>query len=258
MPKLIAQSFKSYYGKNGDKETVRKTLYAIASYSKAVVDGKVSGQMTDIQKRGDTITPTWQELYDTVDVAIQWYNHNHRHKSLGGMTPAEKRGELASIHQNEPVWLTQMELNELVLPVVDRVAQRGMVKVKDDYYFSRLLLDFEGKKVYLHLNQHDTSEVVIKDKDGVYICTAQKNANTVPTFSEETISQAEMKRVKGALKRNENQAKQLKAQIQENKVIEVASLDRLLGDEVATTHAKDSYDRFLGNDELEPLSIAVG
>lgn len=255
VPKLIAQSFESYYGKDGDKETVRKNLYAIASYSKAVVNGKVTGEMTDLQKRGEKITPTWQELYDTVQVAIEWYNHNHRHKSLGGMTPAEKRAELANIHQNEPIWLKEIELNELVLPVVERVASRGMVKVKDDYYFSRLLLDFDGKTVYLHLNQHDLSQVIIKDKDGVYICTAIKNANTVPAFSEQTVSQANVNRVKGAIKRKENQVKQLKAQIAENKVIEVASLDRLIGDDDLVGKPKDSYDRFLGDDEFEPLTI---
>lgn len=153
------------------------------------------------------------------------------------------------------MWLTDRELDELTLPVVERVASRGMVKVKDDYYFSRLLLDFEGKAVYLHLNQHDLSQVIIKDKDGVYICTAIKNANTVPAFSEQTISQADINRVEKAIKRKENSVKQLKAQIAENKVIDVASLDRLIGDDVVAVRPKDSYDRFLGDDEFEPLAI---
>lgn len=257
VPKRVAQSFETYHGKDADPDTVRKRMQAKIAYNKANVDGKVTGEMTSLQRKGEAITPTMDELRVVVEALIDEYNNVRKHSALG-MTPAEKRAELDRIHGGERVWLSELDLRELAVAVVEQTVSRGWVRHDNRFYFSQALVDWHGKKVYLYANDDSVAEMAVRDKDGVYICMAILEGNSTPAIPLDLLEQAEHRRVKQALQRTENRAKQLKAQIAENKVIEVASLDRLIGDDEMTIRPKDSYDRFLGDDEFEPLSIAVG
>lgn len=248
VPKMIAQSFDSYYGKDGDQDTVRQRLKAMQSHAKALTDGKVSGQFSPLQQRADKILPTWDELYHTVKEAINWYNNEHRHRSIGQMTPSEKRSELDMLHGSERIWLNEMELKDLACPVFKRVVERGVVRVDNNSYFAMVLTKWHKQEVFVYVDQHDASAVVVRDANGVYICTADYNGNAVAAMPKAMVEKAEENRENKRIQRKENDIKQIKAQKDGNKVIRLEQFDSLLGDSLPTAlPKKDEYASFLGD-----------
>ncbi|STZ63897.1 Integrase core domain [Moraxella lacunata] len=211
VPKRVAQSFETYHGKDADPDTVRKRLQAKIAHNKANMDGKVTGEMTPLQRKGAEITPTMSELKMVVEALIDEYNNVRKHSSIG-MTPAQKRAELDKKHGSERVWLSELDLRELAVAVVERTVSRGWVRHDNRFYFSQALVDWHGKKVYLYANDDSVAEMAVRDKDGVYICTAILEGNSTPAIPLDLLEQADHRRLDRAIKRKENQVKQLEQQ----------------------------------------------
>lgn len=211
VPKRVAQSFETYHGADADPDTVRKRMQAKIAYNKANMDGKVTGEMTPLQRKGEAITPTMDELRVVVEALIDEYNNVRKHSALG-MTPAEKRAELDRIHGGERVWLSELDLRELAVAVVERTVERGWVRANNRFYFSQKLVDWHGKKVYLYASDDNVAQMTVRDKDGVYICTAILEGNTTPAIPLDLLEQADQRRLDRAIKRKENQVKQLEQQ----------------------------------------------
>ena len=211
VPKRVAQSFESYHGADADPDTVRKRLQAKIAYNKANMDCKVTGEMTPLQRKGAEITPTMSELKMVVEALIDEYNNVRKHSSIG-MTPAQKRAELDKKHGSERMWLSELDLRALAMAVVERTVSRGWVRHDNRFYFSQALVDWHGKKVYLYANDDSVAEMAVRDKDGVYICTVILEGNSTPAIPLNLLEQADHRRLDRAIKRKENQVKQLEQQ----------------------------------------------
>ncbi|WP_115237068.1 Mu transposase C-terminal domain-containing protein [Moraxella equi] len=192
VPKRVAQSFESYHGADADPDTVRKRLQAKIAHNKANMDGKVTGEMTPLQRKGAEITPTMSELKMVVEALIDEYNNVRKHSSIV-MTPAQKRAELDKKHGSERVWLSELDLRALAVAVVERTVSRGWVRHDNRFYFSQALVDWHGKKVYLYANDDSVAEMAVRDKDGVYICTAILEGNSTPAIPLDLLYQPNLK-----------------------------------------------------------------
>ncbi|HHE3463469.1 Mu transposase C-terminal domain-containing protein [Pasteurella multocida] len=172
----VARQFDTYYGSGADRETVRKTLTAVVSLEKAVRKG--SSELTEKQKWAKGKLPTWQQFIDAVQAEIDHYNNKHIHKEIG-TTPARKRRELLA--KAEIIYITAVEARDLFRPSVLRVAQRGWINLFNNVYFSQKLLDVDGQQVQVSIDIHDPSSVIIRLKDGTYVCEAMLDGNNQET-----------------------------------------------------------------------------
>ncbi|HHT7857795.1 Mu transposase C-terminal domain-containing protein [Pasteurella multocida] len=172
----VARQFDTYYGSGADRETVRKTLTAVVSLEKAVRKG--SSELTEKQKWAKGKLPTWQQFIDAVQAEIDHYNNKHIHKEIG-TTPARKRRE--PLAKAEIIYITAVEARDLFRPSVLRVAQRGWINLFNNVYFSQKLLDVDGQQVQVSIDIHDPSSVIIRLKDGTYVCEAMLDGNNQET-----------------------------------------------------------------------------
>ncbi|EGP02668.1 phage transposase, partial [Pasteurella multocida subsp. gallicida str. Anand1_poultry] len=96
-----------------------------------------------------------------------------------GTTPARKRRELLA--KAEIIYITAVEARDLFRPSVLRVAQRGWINLFNNVYFSQKLLDVDGQQVQVSIDIHDPSSVIIRLKDGTYVCEAMLDGNNQET-----------------------------------------------------------------------------
>lgn len=208
VPKMIAQSFDSYTGKSGDKSTQHHRQRAIMSHNRAVIRGKSDDEMTALQVQGGKLLPTWQELYDTVAVAIIWYNNEHTHRSIG-MTPAQKRAELQERHQNEVVYPSEWEMVEMFKVGEKRTVKRCVIEYLDGKYFCGDLVNYHNQEVLIYADQHDLSHLVVRDFDGKYLGIAKLNGNQVDAFPKTMVEHARQKSDKARIKNKQMQIDQI-------------------------------------------------
>ncbi|HDR1420421.1 TPA: Mu transposase C-terminal domain-containing protein, partial [Pasteurella multocida] len=104
--------------------------------------------------------------------------YKHIHKEIG-TTPARKRRELLA--KAEIIYITAVEARDLFRPSVLRVAQRGWINLFNNVYFSQKLLDVDGQQVQVSIDIHDPSSVIIRLKDGTYVCEAMLDGNNQET-----------------------------------------------------------------------------
>lgn len=218
VPHQVAQSFATYYGRGADPETVRKTLSGVASLAKSIphevmpIDADV--ELTEKQKKALGKLPKWSELLAVVEEKVQEYNHTHRSSALGGLTPAEARAEKdKSMNPEDYFPITEAEAMELFRPSFVRICQRGYLRLFGSAYWHENLENWDGREVVIYADQHDPSEVIVRDKKGNWICNAVLNGNTVDAFPKNIVEQAKEKRAKRRLKRLEEKAQQVQAEI---------------------------------------------
>lgn len=220
VPKLIAQSFASYYGKNGDSGTVRQRQKAIISHNRAIIKGKSENEMTELQAQGGKLLPTWQELYDTVARAIDWYNNEHTHSSIG-MTPAQKRAELYERHQTTPVYPSEFELLEMYKVGYKRKVVQCVIEHLTGKFFCHELINYHQQEVMVYVDQHDLSYLVVRDFDGKYLGTAKLNANQVDTFPKDMVEYARQKSDEARIKNRKTYISQIEHEANKQAVIDV-------------------------------------
>lgn len=235
VPKMIAQSFASYTGKSGDKSTQHLRQRAIMSHNRAVIKGKSDDEMTALQVQGGKLTPTWQELYDTVATAIIWYNNEHTHGSIG-MTPAQKRAELSARHQNEPVYPSDWELVEMFKVGEIRTVERCVIRYLNGEYFCRELGDYHKTQVQIYADQHDLSYLVVRDLVGRYLGTAKLEGHKVDAFPKDIVEHARQKSDKARIKNKQMQIDQIKHEANKQNVIDAKEMLYELGER--TTHGE--------------------
>lgn len=211
-PNVAAQQFATYYGNGADRETTRKTLVAVQSLAKAEAEHKT--ELTPKQKHAKGKLPTWAELVMVVEAAIEWYNHEHLHRSIGDVTPAMMRAVIGeSMDENDIVPLSEAEAKDMYRPAFKRVVQRAWLKLFNKDYWHKALEPLDGQTVVMYVDQHDASSVIVRDLKGKYICEAKLDGNKRDAFPETLVEQSKRKRAERRLKKLSDEAAKAKAEL---------------------------------------------
>lgn len=220
VPSRVAQRFATYFGKGADSETVRKNLYAVQSYANAVEKGKTANELTDIQKRGEQLLPSWQELLTVIEEEVYRYNHFHHHSTIKS-TPAKKRAELieqlAAIGETiSPV--SEIEARDMFRPRFIRRVRRGRIEFSNKSYGHEALEYLDGQDVFVDIDIHEPSSVIVRTMEDVFVCDAALDWKTCDAFPQSYVEESRTKRQKGIKKRAEDKIARVDAE--NRKVIE--------------------------------------
>jgi putative transposase len=199
-----ARQFGSYQGKDVDAGTLRKAAADLAKEQRALKRAEQTGEVIQLS----TKAPSWKQFIDAVEIEVNAYNAQHRHRTL----PKHSSGPHAGKHMTpDEAWdamldptlqhrLGQLELRMLFMPALLRTAKRGEVQFLNQVYFSRDLMAVDGEQVRVHYDIHDPSFVLIFTLDGEYVCQADWNANKAEFFAKPVVEMAREKRVKARMK----------------------------------------------------------
>lgn len=176
----IARQFDTFHGTGADRDTIRQVSTAVISLDKAKRKGKT--ELTPKQKWAMGKLPSWNEFLQACQAGIDWYNNEHVHREIG-MTPAQKRRQLmAKMNAEDLVFITPVEARDLFRPSTLRVAQRGWLQLFNNFYFNTKLLDVDGQEVQVMFDIHDPSQVIVRKKDGTFVCYAELDGNKRDAF----------------------------------------------------------------------------
>lgn len=211
----IAMAFSTYFGAGADSDTVRQTLTAVDSLAKHQQDvTKIGKRLTAKQQSAIGKLPHWHELLAVIEQAVNWYNNDHKHTELGGATPKMVREYLlGQLDKDEYVQLTPNEARDMYRPSVVRVVQRAWLSVYNNDYWHKTLEDYDGKKVQVHIDQHNVQSVIVKTLEGKYLCDAILNGNKKDAFSLSLVERAKALRTKSALARLDDKAQKAKLEL---------------------------------------------
>lgn len=218
----IARAFPTYFGPNADSDTVRQTLTAVDSLAKHQTDvAKIGKDLTTKQKSAIGKLPHWNELFEVIKQAVDWYNNEHKHTELGGATPkAVREYLLGQLEDGEYVQLLPNEARDLYRPSVVRTVQRAWLSVYNNEYWHKMLEDYDGKKVQVHIDQHDPQSVIVKTLDGKYLCDAILNGNKKDAFPLSLVERAKVGRTNARLTRLDDEATKAKLELRKTLQIE--------------------------------------
>jgi len=174
----------------------------LLSLSNALRDGR---ELTAQNKKTIGILPTWRQLIDAVQAEIDDYNNCHEHSELPKvngkwMSPAAYRQLVLEQEGDDIEYMADGELREMFMPEVIRVAQRGWVALENNQYFSTELINVDRQDVRVAFDIHDPNEVIIRQMDGTYVCTAVWNGNTASPVPVARVQKAMNERAKRKIK----------------------------------------------------------
>ena len=247
VPNRVAARFATYFGAGADKDTTRKMLYAVKSGSDALVAGKDPQALTALQKKGQKMLPTWQEVLDVIAEEVYRYNYHHVHRSIK-TTPAKMREALIAKMTDDGMAITplsEMEARDMFRPTFTRRVQRGRVYYKDMGYGDEALEALDGSDVLVGIDIHSPQSVQVRDMDGVFICEAQMDYRTADAFPLSYVEEARQKRQQGIIKRAENKIRVARAE--DRKVLEHEANELL--HELATAQVIEAKCRQINNDD---------
>ncbi|THA10464.1 Mu transposase C-terminal domain-containing protein [Rodentibacter pneumotropicus] len=208
----VARQFETYHGSGADRDTVRQVSQAVISLDKAKRKGAT--ELTSKQKWAVGKLPSWNLFLDAVQEAIDWYNNEHKHSEIGYMTPAAKRRQLmAKMKKEDLVFVTPIEARDLFRPSVLRVAQRGWLQLFNNDYFSMKLLDVDGQKVQVMFDIHDPSQVIVRKKDGSFVCYAELDGNKRDAFPVSFVEKTRKERHARRAKLKQEQLDEINAEL---------------------------------------------
>lgn len=225
VPRWIAQQFETYWGQGADDETVRKNLYAVTSFAKAEKDGKT--ELTPIQQRGKKMLPTWKQFIDVVEQAVNYYNNEWEHSELG-TTPAAYRQALMdkmAVDGVAIIPLTEVEARDMFRPHFVRKVQRGWLSVLNNNYWHKDLEVLDGVEVVAYVDIHDASSVIIRHKDGRYVCDAVLDGNKRDAFPKTLVEQSREARANRRVKKLQDEI--AKAEAEKRPAIEAQKMATL-------------------------------
>lgn len=207
IPLAVAQQFATFNGTGADAEHVRITDRGIRSALTAMKGGL---ELNSVQQRAIKKLPSWRQLLDVVAREVDKYNHSHEHSELPKyngrhLTPAQYRQAVLETEGDEIEYLTELELREMFMPEVIRVARRGWVEVENNDYFSETLINVDGEKVRVAFDTHDANEVIVRRMDGSFVCTAVWNGNKQAAIPVTRMEKAQKDRTKRRVKLLEGQ-----------------------------------------------------
>lgn len=181
----VAKGFMTFQGTGMDGDTLRKNTNLINS-------AKRKGEVPNM-------VPTWKEFMVACEEKFDTYNHEHKHSSLGGKTPAEVY--YANFDMAWACPLTDDEALNLYRPFVERTPFRGEVRWINNIYFSQELVELPEKvKVRVAYDMHHADHVWISDLQGKFICIAEWNGNKVDGFAKSLKQQLKDNRIDGMVK----------------------------------------------------------
>jgi putative transposase len=185
-----AKTFATFQGTGMDGGALRKTTNLISS-------AKLKGEVPEF-------VPSWQLFMERCEEYFDTYNHEHKHSSLGGKTPAE-----VYFANFDPTWacpLTEDEELNLYRPFVERTPTQGEVRWINNIYFNRQLAELPSKtKVRVAYDMHHAEHVWISDLQGRFICIAIWNGNKVDSFPKPLVAKLKDNRIDGMVKRGQDQ-----------------------------------------------------
>lgn len=152
-------------------------------------------------KRGLIVLPTYDQYRDAIAQHYHEYNH-HPQKGLGGISPADLWGELAPV-------APAMSVDELTVVRESRKVRYQRVEVYNYKYGHAALGRYEGQTVFIDIDFHDASSVVIRDPQGRFICQAEQ-VTKQPWLPASRLEQLAQKRADGQLKRLEKKADEVR------------------------------------------------
>ena len=207
----IARQFETYHGTGADRDTIRQVSTAVISLDKAKRKGAT--QLTPKQQWAVGKLPSWNQFLDAVQAGVDWYNNEHVHSEIG-MTPAAKRKQLiAKMNAEDLVFITPVEARDLFRPSVLRVAQRGWLKLFNNDYFNTKLLDVDGQEVQVMFDIHDPSQVIVRKKDGSFVCYAELDGNKRDAFPMPFVEKVRRERHANRAKLKQEQLDEINAEL---------------------------------------------
>ncbi|TXE27119.1 DDE-type integrase/transposase/recombinase [Serratia marcescens] len=214
IPLAAAQQFVTFNGTGADDEHVRITERGIKS---ALIAMKGGLELNSVQQRAIKKLPSWRQLLDVVASEVDKYNHSHEHSELPKyngrhLTPAQYRQAVLEAEGDEIEYLTELELREMFMPEVIRVARRGWVEVENNDYFSEELINVDGEKVRVAFDTHDANEVIVRRMDGSFVCTAIWNGNKQVAIPVTRMQKAQQERTQRRLNRVEEKKEEILAE----------------------------------------------
>lgn len=230
VPRWIAQQFETSYVTGADRETVRKTLVAVNSLARAQEQFKTDAELTPVQKSAKGKLPTWNELLQVVEQAIDFYNNHWEHSSIG-TTPQAMRNVLAERMKKdglEVVPITDVEARDLFRPAFKRRVQRAWLQLFNLNYWHKNLEVWDGQDVMCYVDQHDPSSIIVRDLNGSYICDAVLNGNKHDAFAKSLVEMKREERANRRLKKLEDEARKAQLEKKPNLLIEHEMLHDLI------------------------------
>ncbi|MEN3258483.1 Mu transposase C-terminal domain-containing protein [Sodalis endosymbiont of Spalangia cameroni] len=215
LPRRLALRFQTYNGLSADPNGVRVQGQKLLSLSNALRQGK---ELNPVQQKTLAILPSWRQLIDAIEDEVQRYNHSHEHSALPkvngkSMTPAAYRKALLAEEGDDIEYLTPGELREMFMPEEKRVAQRGWVELLNNQYFARELIEVDRQTVRVAYDIHNPNEVIIRQMDGAYLCTALWNGNTASPVPVSRVEKALEARAKRRIKLAESKIQDAKDEL---------------------------------------------
>lgn len=209
-----ARQFASYQGQDVDSLSLRKVSAELAKEQRAIKRSAETGEVITLSNKA----PSWHQFIEAIDRAVRRYNTEHRHRSLPKgvhgkhMTPAEAwSAMLDPTLQHLP---SQQELRMLFMPATLRVAKRGEVQFLNQVYFANELMQVDGQQVRVQYDIHDPNYVLVFTTEGEFVCEARWNANRIDYFPKAVVEMAREKRVRGIVKRRQDQIDTAMAELQ--------------------------------------------
>ncbi|EJF7775969.1 Mu transposase C-terminal domain-containing protein, partial [Salmonella enterica subsp. enterica] len=214
IPLRIAQGFATFNGRGADREHARITSRRINSAVNALENNK---ELNPVQKSALAKLPSWAQLLDAIEDEIHKYNYTHEHSELPKqngrhMTPAAYRQAVLATEGDEIEYLTEIELREMFMPEVKRVAQRGWIEFNNNQYFAEDLILVDGEEVRVAYDIHDAGEVIIRKQDGSYVCKAVWNGNKVAAVPTTQMDKAVEDRRKRRMSLVESKMREIEAE----------------------------------------------
>ena len=240
----IARQFETYHGPNVDSDTHRKISTATASLAKAESEGREV--LTPKQAWAKGKLPDWNQLLDVTEGVINWYNNEHKHSAIGNVTPTMMRQHIFNgMDAEDIIPLTEVEARDMFRPVVTRKVQRAWLTVYNNEYWHQALEPWDGKEVDIFIDQHDASTVIIRAKDGSYICDAILDGNKRLAFPETLVERTKRQRAETRIKKLDEKRAQAIAETRPTLEHEKAqTLNELLMPTTVTPVAKKEYAMF--------------
>ena len=89
---------------------------------------------------------------------------------------------MEKMNPDDLVFVTPAESRDLFRPSVLRTPERGWLRLFNNFYFSTKLLDVDGIEVQASFDIHDPSQVIVRKKDGTFVCYAELDGNKRDAF----------------------------------------------------------------------------
>ncbi len=192
----LARAFPTFSGSGADRDFLRRTTLEIEKDLRA---GKTSPKL-----------PSVEQFKQALNAAILWYNGEHVHSAVK-TTPDAAYAERA--REQDVVMLDEAELIDLFRPHEERTAERGMVRLWNNIYFSQELMRVNGQKVLVGYDIHNPAFVVVRRINGEFICRADWNANERDYFPTSLTVRKHMERVDRKVKRGERIIEEAEAEL---------------------------------------------